>query len=255
MLKAGIFVDVENIIRNGGYEIDYRSVKELVEAQKATILRANAYFTIDEEREQKDFELGKRRRHFRDLVRKMGYHVVEKPVKKYTNPDGSITYKGNSDLDLAIDALLQAENLDYVLLVSGDGDFVKLVTALQTKGKRVDVLAFSNTSGDLIRAADYHFNGYIVPHILPLDDGCHRGYLHSVVAEKGFGFLTYYESMEPETLRDDLFVHITDVAEVNASNTAFGKLLNQIIEFQIGRNADGREKAVNVRSFRTNNGA
>jgi len=92
MLKAGIFVDVENIIRSGGYEIDYRLVKELVEAQKATILRANAYFAIDEDREQKDFELGKRRRHFRDLVRKMGYHVVEKPVKKYANPDGSVTY-------------------------------------------------------------------------------------------------------------------------------------------------------------------
>ena len=59
--------------------------------------------------------------------------------------------------------------------------------------------------------------------------------------------------MEPETLRDDLFVHITDVPEVNASNLTFGKLLNQIVEFQVGRNADGREKAANVRSFRPSN--
>jgi len=163
---------------------------------------------------------------------------------------GGLPYKGNSDLDLAIDALLQAENLDYVLLVSGDGDFVKLVTALQTKGKRVDVLSFSNTSGDLMRSADYHFNGYIIPNMLPIDDGFHRGYLHSVVTEKGFGFITYYESMEPDSLRDDLFVHISDVAELNASNLAFGKLLNQTVEFQVGRNADGREKAVNVRIFK-----
>jgi len=250
MLKAGIFVDVENIIRSGGYEIDYRSVKELVEAQKATILRANAYFAIDEEREEQDVDVGKRRRHFRNLVRKMGYHVVEKPIKKYTNTDGSITNKGNSDLDLAIDALLQAENLDYVVLVSGDGDFVKLVTALQTRGKRVDVLSFSNTSGDLIRSADYHFNGYLVPDMLPIDEGYHRGYVHSVVAEKGYGFITYYESMETDAVRDDLFLHITDVAEVNASNTLFGRLLNQTVEFQIVRNTDGRDKAVNVRTFR-----
>jgi len=250
MLKAGIFVDVENVIRNGGYEIDYRTVKELVEAQKATILRANAYFTIDEEREVTDVEVGKRRRHFRNLVRKMGYHVVEKPIKKYTNPDGTVTHKGNSDLDLAIDALLQAENLDYVLLVSGDGDFVKMVTALQNKGKRVDVLSFSNASGSLVRSADYHFDGYLIPDMLPLDEGYLRGNLHSVVADKGYGFITYYESLGTDSVRDDLFVHITDVPEVNTNNIAFGRLLNQTVEFQLGRNTDGREKAINVRTFR-----
>jgi uncharacterized LabA/DUF88 family protein/cold shock CspA family protein len=250
MLKAGIFVDVENVIRNGGYEIDYRSVKELVEAQQAAILRANAYFAIDEDREAQDFDVGKRRRNFRNMVRKWGYHVVEKPIKKYANPDGTMTYKGNSDLDLAIDALLQAENLDYVLLVSGDGDFAKLVSALQTKGKRVDVLSFSNTSGDLIRSADYYFDGYLVPDMLPIDEGFYRGYMHSAVAEKGYGFITYYESKRPDAIRDDLFVHISDVAEANASNMAFGRLLNQTLEFQISRNPDGRDKAINVRSFK-----
>lgn len=254
MLKAGIFVDVENVIRSGGYEIDYRSVKELVEAQKAAILRANAYFAIDEEREESDPDLGRRRRHFRNLVRKMGYHVVEKPVKKYTNADGSVTHKGNSDLDLAVDALLQAENLDYVLLVSGDGDFVKLVTALQTRGKRVDVLSFSNASNDLIKSADYHFNGYLVPEMLPIEEGFHRGYLHSVVAEKGYGFITYFESLETDSVRDDLFVHITDVPEVNMSNSGFGRLMNQTVEFQIGSNTDGRDKAIKVRTFRPNIG-
>jgi len=41
--------------------------------------------------------------------------------------------KANADLELAVDALLQAENLDYVLLETGDGDFMRLVRALQSE--------------------------------------------------------------------------------------------------------------------------
>ena len=50
MLKAGIFLDIENLVRCGGWGIRYRVVRELVEAQGATVLRANAYMAIDSER-------------------------------------------------------------------------------------------------------------------------------------------------------------------------------------------------------------
>ena len=56
MIKAGIFLDIENLVRCGGWGIRYRVVRELVEAQEATILRANAYMAIDSEREEKDID-------------------------------------------------------------------------------------------------------------------------------------------------------------------------------------------------------
>jgi uncharacterized LabA/DUF88 family protein len=75
------------------------------------------------------------------------------------------TLAHEADLDLAVDALVQAENLDYILLGTGDGDFVRLVRALQNRGRRVDIsvfndefLAFKNRETvlemDLIRQQD-----------------------------------------------------------------------------------------------------
>ena len=56
MLKAGIFLDVENLSRNGGWGLRYGTVKKLVEAQGATVVRANAYVAIDREREERGFQ-------------------------------------------------------------------------------------------------------------------------------------------------------------------------------------------------------
>ena len=47
MLKAGIFLDMENLMRNGGWGIRYDAVKALAEAQGAIVLRANAYVAVD----------------------------------------------------------------------------------------------------------------------------------------------------------------------------------------------------------------
>ena len=48
--------------------------------------------------------------------------------------------KANADLDMAVDMLLQSERLDRVMLVSGDGDFVRVVQALQNRGLRIEVI-------------------------------------------------------------------------------------------------------------------
>ena len=129
MLKAGIFVDVDNIMRNGGNGMNYRRLRELVEAQGARVVRANTYAAYDEEYESQDRDRKARRDTARAAIRREGYNVVLKPTRKYENREGGVTVKSNVDLDIAVDALIQAQNLDYVLLVSGDGDYIKLVKA------------------------------------------------------------------------------------------------------------------------------
>ena len=52
MLKAGIFLDMENLNRCGGHGIQFRQIKALVEAQQAVVVRANAYMAMDREREK-----------------------------------------------------------------------------------------------------------------------------------------------------------------------------------------------------------
>ena len=251
MLKGGIFLDMENLMRCGGWNIRFDSVKELVESQGVTVVRANAYMAVDEERESQEEEYRKKKLEYRSAVRRAGFHLVRKSVQRFPNADGEIVLKANADVDLAIDALLQAENLDYILLGTGDGDFLRLVRALQNNGKRVDLLSFDNTSTELRREVDYHFSGFLYPGILPApesdDEERHRGYIHMVDEEKGYGFLTVQTGFKSDEQRSDIFIHITDFNHA-IDNREFARLktYEEIIEFTMVENDDGKVQAKNA---------
>ena len=257
MLKAGIFLDMENLNRCGGHGIQFRQIKALVEAQQAVVVRANAYMAVDRERESMDSEYRQKRETYRSRARREGYHLILKEVRRYLTSEGETIVKADADLELAIDALLQSENLDYVLLGTGDGDFVRLVRALQNRGKRVDLLSFMNTSTQLRQEVDYHFSGYLVPGILfPERDPSQRlrGILHAVNEEKGYGFLTAQIDLGLDTMREDIFLHITDLRTARGgvvSNADFAQLRmrSAIIEFEMEDDGD-RKKAVNAVEFR-----
>ena len=256
MLKAGIFLDMDNLSRCGGYALQFRQVKALVEGQGALVLRANAYMAIHRERESEDPEYRQKREDYRNWLRREGYHLVLKEVKQYRDADGQVIIKANADLELAIDALLQSANLDYVLLGSGDGDFVRLVRALQNRGKRVDLLSFMNTSKALRQEVDNHFSGYLVPGILPEERSLQqrtRGILHAVNEEKGYGFLTVRTGLKLDSVREDVFLHISDLRTARGgtvTNAGFAqfKTRGTIIEFELSEE-EGRAKAVNAVEF------
>ena len=67
--------------------------------------------------------------------------MVTKPAKEFTDAMGRRKIKGNMDIELAIDVLEMAEHLDHVILFSGDGDFRRLVEAVQRRGLRVSVVS------------------------------------------------------------------------------------------------------------------
>ena len=257
MLKAGIFLDMENLNRCGGFAIRFRQIKALVEAQQAIVVRANAYMAVDREREDLDVEYRHKRETYRNRARREGYHLILKEVRRYRNSDGETVVKADADLELAIDALLQAENLDYVLLGSGDGDFMRLVRALQNRGKRVDLLSFMHTSTQLRQEVDHHFSGYLVPGILFSERGPTqrlRGILHAVNEEKGYGFLTVQTGLGVDTMREDIFLHITDLRTargegVSNADFAYLRVSGAIIEFEVEDDGE-RTKAVNAVEFR-----
>jgi uncharacterized LabA/DUF88 family protein len=131
-------------------------------------IRLNAYLAFDEDRAQRDAEYRQRATSYHFALRDFGFKVIEKAVRWYTNEDGVRVSKANSDLDLAVDLLLQSAKLDRVVLVTGDGDFVQVFRALQNLGCRVEVLAFQNISYDLRCEADVFYPGYLVPGLLPV---------------------------------------------------------------------------------------
>jgi uncharacterized LabA/DUF88 family protein len=67
--------------------------------------------------------------------------MVTKPTKEFTDAAGRRKIKGNMDIELAIDVMEMADHLDHIVVFSGDGDFRRLVEAVQRKGVRVSVVS------------------------------------------------------------------------------------------------------------------
>jgi len=96
------------------------SVRSLV--TKDGQLSGTAHFSNAKEAESAWMKV--REGHLTDFS--VGYKVIEKRVKWFVDEAGNRYGKANADLDMAVDVLLQSENLDRVLLITGDGDFVQV---------------------------------------------------------------------------------------------------------------------------------
>ncbi|MEM7810719.1 MAG: NYN domain-containing protein [Planctomycetota bacterium] len=256
MLKAGVFLDIENLTRNGGWGMRYDAILDLVAAQGTTVLRANAYMTRDEQRIDSDERYRQKIDSYHHVIRRTGFRLVLKPVKRFTDSEGVQRTSGAADLELAVEALLQCEALDYVLIGSGDGDFIRLIRALQDRGKRVDVLAFDGCDRELREAADTFFAGPLIPNLLPPkdDEGTHRGFMHHVDEDRGFGFLTVRTGFGRDDFRDDVFLHINEFGEEGESvtNQAFAALRERraVIEFDLEEQPDGKVRAIDAVEYR-----
>ncbi len=247
MLKTGIFIDAENVMRTGGWGLRYDTLKAFVRAQNANIIRANTYLAQDYEREAMDIDFRRKKELYRGNLRQLGYKVVLKPVRRYRDSDGNLVTKANADLELAVDAILQAKNLDYIVLLSGDGDFTRVVTACQDLGCRVDVIGLHYCSRELREAADHFISGFLIPELISLPEGRMRGLLTAVNEEKYFGWLTIYRSLNLDDVDREIFIHGNDLENGRLSNERFSALRNQqaVIDFTLQEDERGR-RAINA---------
>jgi uncharacterized LabA/DUF88 family protein/cold shock CspA family protein len=224
-VKVGVYVDVANITLSGGHGMRFDVLRRFASRDGGVPIRLNAYVVYDEEKAQEDPGYRERTQEFHAVLREFGYKVIEKTVKWYTDEEGRRFGKANADLDMAVDALLQSDNLDRVLLATGDGDFVQVVRALQSRGCRVEVVAFRNVSSDLRKEADLFLSGYLIPGLLrsgekgsPLwgEVGSRvRGLCYDWRQEEGWGFLRFLREIGPG-------LWITDARQEGSSfQTAF----------------------------------
>ncbi|WCE94755.1 LabA-like NYN domain-containing protein [Acidithiobacillus ferriphilus] len=231
-LHIGVYVDAENIRYNGGYSMRYDILRRFAGREgEARLLRLNTYMAVDDERMKRDREYRERIRGYQQAVRDLGWKIIEKPVRWFVDEEGNSMSKANADLDLAVDVMLQSERLDQVLLVTGDGDFLQVVRALQNKGCRVEVLAFRNVSRELQHEADAFYSGYLVPGLIPSRGDARvpwgelgsriRGICIRWEADRGFGFIRFLTAISArlwvtDTRQEDspyesAFVHISDL--------------------------------------------
>jgi uncharacterized LabA/DUF88 family protein len=152
MPRIAVFVDVPNIMyaaERYRVAVDFGKLLDYV-AHDRTLIRASAYAPISDDPTQR---LEAQR--FVEPFVNHGYRIVTKPLKRFA--DGSI--KANFDVELAMDILTMSDRLDIVSLVSGDGDFRRLVDIVASKGVRVEVVSFAqSTSAELKAVADTYID-------------------------------------------------------------------------------------------------
>jgi uncharacterized LabA/DUF88 family protein len=139
--RVGVLVDIQNMYYSArvihNKKTNFKEVlKEAVSGRK--LIRAIGYgIKTEDGAEEKFFE----------SLEKAGYEVKSKDLQIFK---GGMK-KGDWDVGITIDAIKLANNLDVVVLVSGDGDYEPLVKYLQyNKGVRVEIMAFKESCSHLL---------------------------------------------------------------------------------------------------------
>lgn len=143
--RVGVFIDVQNMYYSAknlfGAKVNFGNiVKEATAGRK--LIRAIAYVVSTESKEEQPFF---------DALYNLGIETKDKPLQIFWGGEK----KADWDVGLAVDAIRFSTNLDAIVLVGGDGDYVPLVEYLRGHGKQVEVISFGGTtSAKLIDAAD-----------------------------------------------------------------------------------------------------
>lgn len=134
--KVGIFIDAENIEMSGlkhhEGRTDYKKILEQVGDRE--ILRI-LYYKPEYKEISQDFL---------NFWGSLGGEI-KRPAK-------------NADTFLVIDAVTMADKLDVVIILGGDKDFLPLVWYLRSRGCRVEIWSWPETTSPEVKSAcDYYF--------------------------------------------------------------------------------------------------
>jgi uncharacterized LabA/DUF88 family protein len=134
------------------FDMDYRKLLDEFR-RHGRLIRATYYTALVEDQDFSPI------RPLIDWLDYNGYTLVTKPAKEYTDAAGRRRFKGDMDVEIAVDLLQAGEYADHAFLFSGDGDFLPAIEAVQRKGMRVSVVSTIKStppmaSDDVRRAAD-----------------------------------------------------------------------------------------------------
>lgn len=144
--RVGVLVDVSNMYHSAknlyNRRVNFQQILTQAVASRK-LIRATAYVVkSDNEDEMSFFE----------ALSQQGFEVKMKELQTFVGG----AKKGDWDVGIAIDAIKLADKLDVIVIVSGDGDYLPLVSYLQNnKGCLVEIMAFRKTcSSRLIEESD-----------------------------------------------------------------------------------------------------
>ncbi len=153
--RVALFIDGANLYsaaKGLAFDMDYRKLLEEFR-KRGRFIRASYYTAIVEDQDFSPI------RPLVDWLDYNGYTLVTKPAKEYTDASGRRRFKGDMDVELAVDLVQATSYVDHAFLFSGDGDFLAAIEAVQKQGMRVSVVSTIKSNppmaaDDIRRAAD-----------------------------------------------------------------------------------------------------
>jgi uncharacterized LabA/DUF88 family protein len=145
-----VFIDASNIIygcRQSGWRMDF--VKLYSYLTKRFAAKRIIYYAGADQANAKQQE-------FYNLLRKIGYELVVKPVKIYSGRNGEITKKANVDVDLTFEAMLYFGEYDRAVFFTGDGDFYRLIAHCKANKGRVWVFGNAQRTAKELKVLTGH---------------------------------------------------------------------------------------------------
>jgi uncharacterized LabA/DUF88 family protein len=143
--RIAIFIDGANLhaaSRALGFDIDYKRLLSQF-LGRGNRVRAFYYTVIIEQQELSV-------RPLTDWLEYNGFTVITKPAKQFDDGEGRRKIKRSMRVELAVDAFEMADQVDEIILFSGDGDFCPLIEAVQRRGVRVTVVSTVSTQPPMI---------------------------------------------------------------------------------------------------------
>lgn len=153
--KVYIFIDAANIFytqRTLGWRISYEKMMQYFKQECGKYLgKLFVYTAFDPDRpEQKKFL---------DMLEINGYILRTKEVKRIRVAKGVYEWKGDFDVELAMDVLDHLKEFKTAILLSGDSDFAPIVRRMKENNKKVVVMsAKGHISRELIQLSDKYIN-------------------------------------------------------------------------------------------------
>src|SRR5262249_42036105 len=135
--RVALFIDGANLYSAAkalAFDIDYRKLLDEFRKQ-GRFIRATYYTALLEDQDFSPI------RPLVDWLDYNGYSVVTKPAKEYTDANGRRRFKGDMDVEIAVDLLEAIGVIDHAFLFSGDGDFVPAAEAVKPKGLALRVVS------------------------------------------------------------------------------------------------------------------
>lgn len=249
-LRVGVYVDVEYLRYSGGYSIRYDTLRSFAARDGGELMHLNSYQTLDHEQVAQDQEYLKRFMLYQMAGRESGWKMYQHNAPGRGTDKSDHGYSSIADIQMVTDIMMNADRLDLVLLVTGYAHFVPVVTGLQAKGLRVELLGFKNVSEQLLRQVDYYYSGYLIPNLLPISyeprnewgvaGSCVRGVCTKWFPEKGYGFLKVMKEISPHYWLDprdsrspyiSVFCHVNEIADEVTDDLLLDR--NTVLEFYL----------------------